>query len=431
MHHILGGSLGAQGNGRQHVGAEVDGQNLQDGQWQRNLAQHEGQIWHQFRDVGGEDVGDEFADVFVDCPSLFNGIDDGAEMIIQQHNVGGLTRNIRSRTAHGDANVGHAQGRSIVDSIPCRGYDLAFALQCLNDQHFLAGADSGKNDFRRIQSDLERGGTHLPYFVARDDARRCSSYQIDFPRNGQGGDRVIASDHDYSQAGLVAALNRCPNIRSGRVFQTDQPAQDQLILTRCGCRCEGFPGTGQYPQSPGGHVGLGLLKACPRRSIKYADFLPLNPALTERKKALRRALAVEHRLIPLRMSPHRHPASICIEGQFPGRRPSRGRRPGKLPQRNFHRVATWQPTEEFQAVTMACNLAQLRCRRHRPAFSRKVMAIRKPLPYSHPVLRQCAGLVGENHRRATHGFHRRQVTNQGIAFGHALCRHGQGQGHGG
>ena len=64
--------LGAQGQRRQHVGAEVHGQDLDDRERQRDPEQHEGQVGHQLRHVRGQDVGQELADVLEDRAALLD-----------------------------------------------------------------------------------------------------------------------------------------------------------------------------------------------------------------------------------------------------------------------------------------------------------------------------------------------------------------------
>ncbi len=50
-------------------------------------------------------------------PTLFHGADNGGELIIQQHDVGRLPRNVRASEAHRNADLRLLEGRRIVDPV--------------------------------------------------------------------------------------------------------------------------------------------------------------------------------------------------------------------------------------------------------------------------------------------------------------------------
>ena len=62
-------------------------------------------------DVVGEVVGEEAADVGERRPALLDRGDDGGEVVVEQHEVGGLAGDVGARAAHGDADVGLAAAR--------------------------------------------------------------------------------------------------------------------------------------------------------------------------------------------------------------------------------------------------------------------------------------------------------------------------------
>ena len=81
-HHVGVRPLGAQRQCRQHVGTQIDREDLDHGERQRNAEQHEGQIGHDLRDVRSQDVGQELADVLEHRAAFLDGIDDGGEMVV-------------------------------------------------------------------------------------------------------------------------------------------------------------------------------------------------------------------------------------------------------------------------------------------------------------------------------------------------------------
>ncbi len=260
LHDVGRRFFGTQGKGRQHVGAEIDGENLDHGQRQRDAEQHEGEVGNQLGDVRGQDVGDEFADVFIDRPAFLDGVDDGTEMVVEQHDVGRLARHVGAGEAHGDADVGHAQGRGVVHAITRNGDDLALGLQGLDDDHFLLGGDPGEDHLGCIEGNLQAGGAHLADLVAGHDAWRCAADHIDFAANRQRRARMVAGAHDDAQAGRMAAAHRLMNIRPGRVFEADQAAQGHALFVRRLVGGQRLPGAGNDAQATAGQVFVGLPK---------------------------------------------------------------------------------------------------------------------------------------------------------------------------
>ena len=96
-----------------------------------NPEQDEGEVGHDLRDVGGEDVGEELADVLEHRAAFLDGGDDAGEVVVEQHHVGGFARHIGAGQPHGDADVGLFQRRRVVDAVAGDGDDfpLAFAAR--------------------------------------------------------------------------------------------------------------------------------------------------------------------------------------------------------------------------------------------------------------------------------------------------------------
>ena len=52
----------------------------------------------------------------------------------------------------------------------------------------------------------------------------------DLPRDRRGGARVVAGDHDHPDSGLAALAQRFRHLGPGRIFQANQPGEDQILL---------------------------------------------------------------------------------------------------------------------------------------------------------------------------------------------------------
>src|SRR6185503_13923722 len=79
--------LGAQSQRRQQVGAQVDRQDLGDGEGQRDVQQGGGDDRQDLRDIAGKDVGGEFAQIVIDRAAFLNGRHDGRKVVVGQNDV--------------------------------------------------------------------------------------------------------------------------------------------------------------------------------------------------------------------------------------------------------------------------------------------------------------------------------------------------------
>ena len=68
---------------------------------------------------------------------------DGGEVVVQQDHVGRFLGDVGAGDAHGHADVGLAQGRSVVDAVAGHGHDVPLLLQGLHDGELLLRRDPG------------------------------------------------------------------------------------------------------------------------------------------------------------------------------------------------------------------------------------------------------------------------------------------------
>ena len=89
-------------------------------------------------DVGGEDVEDELLDVVEDAAALFDGVEDGGEVIVREHDVRRVLRHVRAR-AHGNTDVRALEARAVVHPVSRHRHVPAPPVQRLDHPHLGAG----------------------------------------------------------------------------------------------------------------------------------------------------------------------------------------------------------------------------------------------------------------------------------------------------
>ena len=127
------------------VGEQVDPEDLCGDEW--NDEPEEGAEEHD-EDLGrapGEAEDEEESDVGVDAATLLDGRDDGRQVVVGEHEVGGLPGDLGAAVAHGDADVGSVQGRPVVHPVAGHGDDRAPVLPGLDDVQLLLGAGPGED----------------------------------------------------------------------------------------------------------------------------------------------------------------------------------------------------------------------------------------------------------------------------------------------
>ena len=137
------GRIGPERDGRERVGTEVESEDLQDAERERNATAR--QCPHdegrELRDVVGEVVREEAADVRERRATLLDRRDDRREVVVQQHEVGGFARDVRADTSHRDADVRLLERRAVVDAVAGHRDNVAPRLQRLRDPQLLLGLD--------------------------------------------------------------------------------------------------------------------------------------------------------------------------------------------------------------------------------------------------------------------------------------------------
>ena len=178
-------------------------------------------------------VGEEAADVGERRAALLDGGDDGGEVVVEQHEVGGLAGDVGAGAAHRDADVGRVQGRAVVDAVAGHGDDVAPGLQRVGDAQLVLGLDPGDDDAVAVEQGTEQllvAGRSLPSSTIRSGPSSPTSAAIARAVAG-----MVAGDHGDPDAGPAARGDGVRRAGTGRVLEPEQAEQLEFVLGVVGC----------------------------------------------------------------------------------------------------------------------------------------------------------------------------------------------------
>ena len=240
VHQIVGLRIHAHGQRGRRVGQEVDPEQL-GGQQRHGHARHAGLRYAQktsedhaaedredLAHVGAEQVAQELANVVEDAAALSHSLDDGGEIVVRQDHLGRFLGDLGPGDAHGHADVCGLDSRGIVDAVAGHGHDLALVLERFDDLQLVLGGHAG------VDGDLGGG---LPKLVRVHGIQLLASAgrlsgldDAQVPCDSGCSKRMVAGDHDRSDAGLVSLIHRMADLSAGRVNDADHARPDQIAL---------------------------------------------------------------------------------------------------------------------------------------------------------------------------------------------------------
>jgi hypothetical protein len=175
------------------MGKQVDPQDLgrqqRQGKPNERPDQHDGDLGQPARQA----VQQEPPDVPVDASPFLSGLDDRAEFVVGQDQVGRLAGNLRSPLAHRHPDVSAAQRGTVVHSVARHGHHVTGRLPCADDVELLLRRCPGED----LGTCGDLGCAAVDHVAVRcDDA--------DLRGDGPGRGRVIAGDEDRRYASCPA-----------------------------------------------------------------------------------------------------------------------------------------------------------------------------------------------------------------------------------
>ena len=220
-HDLIGMGLQPQRDGGQGVCQQIDEQQMDRRKGHRQSQQ--GGVQHR-QDPGGIAGEQELngpLDVGIYVPAVLHGLHNGGEVIIRQHHTGGVLGDLRSRDAHGNADVRLLQGRGVVDAVAGHGHQIAPLLPRPDDPDLMLRGHPG------IDADLRHKVPQLRITHSVDDRAlhgfRAVPQDTDLPGDGRRRDLMVTGDHNRTNTG-ADALRHCRfGFLPGRIHHGNQP----------------------------------------------------------------------------------------------------------------------------------------------------------------------------------------------------------------
>ncbi len=177
-------------------------------------------------DVGRQEKEDRLLDVVVHGATFLHCRADRGKVVVGEDHSRRLLGHFGAFDAHRDADVRLLERRRIVHAISGHRHGLPIRLDGLHQPQLVLRARPRK-DIDLAHGLLERRFVHLLDFAAGDSGRAVA----DSEHLGDGGrrDLVVAGDHGDADAAAVALLHGVDRFLAGRVEQTDQAKQDEIL----------------------------------------------------------------------------------------------------------------------------------------------------------------------------------------------------------
>ena len=218
----------------------------------------------------GEDVEDELADVVVDATARRYGGHDRGEVVVGQDHRRRLPGHVCSRASHRDADVGAAQGGSVVDAVAGHRDHQPLRAQGLGDSQLRLGRTAGEDQLVPLAQQAVQFLVTHPVEVGAVDDDGLTGDDPDVAGDRGGRQRVVAGDHDHADPGPAASGDGVADLGPGRVRHRQQAEQAEVALRFGAVGREGIAGEAAACESedaiatPGvagdrlGHRGAGL-----------------------------------------------------------------------------------------------------------------------------------------------------------------------------
>ena len=300
-HDLISMGLQPQRNSGQRVRQQIDEQQMDCRKGHRQPQQGGVQYRQNSGGIAGEQELNGPLDVGIHVPAVFYRFHNGGEVVIRQHHTGGVLGNLRSRNAHGHADIRLLQSRSIIDTVTGHGYQIASLLPCPDN------ADLMLRGYPGIDADLRHKVPQLRIAHFVDDRTLhgfCTVLQnTDLPSDGRRRDLMVAGDHNRTDSGADALCHRSLGFLPRRIHHGDEAQKVQAVFIRqTDCRTvHAAAGEGQHTQAFVGKLLVDLLDFPPflrRYDTAFQQYI--HGALGDHQEAARQLMDGGHHL-PVRI----------------------------------------------------------------------------------------------------------------------------------
>ncbi len=383
------------------------------------------------------------ADVGVGAAAVAHRGDQGLQVVVLDHHVGDLARDLGAAGAQGHADVGRLERRAVVDAVAGHGHDAAGALQGLHDLQLVRRADAGEH-VHVAGKTRQQIGVETLQRARIEDLQGLAVGQAQAPAYRLRGRRLVAGDHHGLDAGTMEVGDQLRHVRAQRVGQPDQAEPGQAVGIGIHPRAALALRHPEHAQRVAGHALVGR-EDVRAPGLAERDPLPLHQEVAAALEDLGRAaldcdpaatfgvhVQAAHQRTPLGPRTQLHP------------RPARVQR-GELDSGRDRRLEQGLLGRRTAQAAVGRDLGLVAQRRHleqrgqgrprRPVAGKRTTvdpehaAIEVQLDHRHVVARQGAGLV------QAQGLHRAQRLDRAeLAHRHAMPLHladSQGQRGGG
>lgn len=217
------GRFERQCEAQRHRRDEVDPEDLDRGDRQAHPERKSEDDGHRFAAIGGQGPAYHLLDVVIDGAPFAHGGRDRGEIVVGEHDLGGLLGRFAALLAHRDARVGAFEGGRVVHPVAGHRHGEPARLQRGDEAQFVFGRGAGENvglDHRFG----EGGVVHGLEIVAGENTARVP--EPDLGGDGAGGGGVITGDHLDPDAGVTVGHRR-DRLGAGRVNEAHEADKGQ------------------------------------------------------------------------------------------------------------------------------------------------------------------------------------------------------------
>jgi len=400
-------------------------------------------------EVAGHGEGDEAAQVVVDDAALLDRADDGGEVVIAEHHVRRLLRDVSAGDAHGHPDVRLLQCRGVVDAVTRHRHDLSVALEGVDEPELVFWRHTGEHADRSGRAIEFLSREPVEFHAGQDHPIAADA---DLLGDGPRCQGVVTGDHDRPDPRCRALRDGLGHLRPGRVDDAHHAEEGESVLqVGVHTALDGPEGQAQHALPRGGEGGVGRIDPRPRGVIERVR----TPGLPDRGEARQQPVhcALDEGNVAGDVSEGRsvitpvagaHPLAFGVEGTLGDTWQSRPQVGDvhaccgcRCEEARFRGVSD-QPGLTIEATNLGIVAQHTRHQRHARGLGGHAIS-RHPLGLSrdheagdrHLVLRQGPRLVRADHRHRPQGFHSRQLPDQRLPAQHPLCPHRQGERHDG
>ena len=263
VHLVAASGLGLQHGGAGRVDQQVQRGHVEGQKDQRPAQQHRHQREPGNRQVDGHHIGAGLAQVGKNPPALAHGLDEGGELVVGQHQVGGFAGHVGAALAHGDAHIGLFERGGVVHAVAGHAHDLAPGLQRPHQAQLLRRHHPGEDAHAPLgrQRGLQRGivqGLDVGAGQHGLCLRRQALQQASLAGDVQRGVGMVAGEHQHADAGAVAFGQRGGHFGAQGVLKADQPQQAKVEIVLALGQAVAFMVCHGHRQHPQALAGQGL-----------------------------------------------------------------------------------------------------------------------------------------------------------------------------